>query len=79
MGFDRLGDAAGGVLIRRHLVLAPIYQNPTLLTLAIGCSAAALIFASRLNRGYIQTLERSLMNRALELDLTDVETRSRER
>ena len=48
------------------------------MTLAIGCSAAALMFASRLNRGYIQTLERSLMNRGVELDLSDAEDRSRE-
>ena len=27
----------------------------------------------RLNRGYIETLERNLLNRALELDLSDVE------
>ena len=73
VGFDRLGDAAGGVLIRTALILAPVYQHPTLVMLAIGCSSAALVFASRLNRGYIQTLERSLMNRAVELDLTDAE------
>jgi hypothetical protein len=73
VGFDRLGDAAGGVLIRGALLLAPFYQLSTLVTLAIGCSSAALVFASRLNRGYIKTLERSLMNRAVELDLTDVE------
>ena len=64
VGFDRLGDAAGGGLIRGALLLAPVYQNPALLTLATGCSGAALVFASRLNRGYIQTLERSLLNRA---------------
>jgi AAA family ATP:ADP antiporter len=73
VGFDRVGDAAGGGLIRGTLMLAPVYQNAALLVLAIACSAAALIFASRLNRGYIQTLERSLMNRALELDLAEVE------
>lgn len=73
VGFDRLGDAVGGILIRAALILAPIYQHPTLVTLAMGCSAIALVFASRLNRGYIQTLERSLMNRGVELDLTDTE------
>ena len=40
---------------------------------AIACSAAALVVARRLNRGYIETLERNLLNRALELDLSDVE------
>ena len=73
VGFDRLGDAVGGGLIRSTLMLAPIYQNSSLLWLAVGCSAAALVFASRLNRGYIHTLERSLMNRALEVDLSEVE------
>jgi len=36
------------------LMLAPVYQNGTLLVLAMGCSAAALLFASRLSRGYIR-------------------------
>jgi len=31
------------------------------------------VAASRLNRGYIDTLEKSLLNRAVELDLSDVE------
>ena len=35
--------------------------------------ASRLLLARRLNRGYIQTLERSLLNRALELDFSDVE------
>jgi hypothetical protein len=73
VGFDRLGDAMGGALVRLALVLAPLYQTTTILLLAVGCSVAALVVASRLNRGYIQTLERSLLNRALELDLSEVE------
>ena len=39
----------------------------------MACSAAAMLAASRLNRGYIDTLEKSLLNRAVELDLSDVE------
>ncbi len=39
----------------------------------MGCSVAAMLAASRLNRGYIATLEKSLLNRAVELDLADVE------
>lgn len=73
VGVDRVGDAAGGALIRATWLLAPIYQNAALLALAIACSTAAVIYASRLNRGYIHTLERSLMNRALEIDLADVQ------
>ncbi len=73
VGFDRMGDAVGGGLIRGTWLLAPVYQNAALLILAILCSGAAIVFASRLNRGYIQTLERSLMNRALEIDLSEVD------
>ena len=46
-------------------------QHVTILAATLACSAAAIVVASRLTRGYIQTLERSLMNRALELDLSD--------
>ena len=41
----------------------------------MACSAVAVLIASRLNRGYIQTLERSLLERAVELDLSDVRRR----
>src|SRR5581483_4735607 len=60
VGFDRLGDAVGGGLVRLALMLAPLSaQYPTILVLAILCSAIAIVAASSLNRGYIQTLERS--------------------
>jgi hypothetical protein len=74
VGFDRLGDAAGGGIIRVLIVaLPPMLQSTAILTAAILCSIAALAIATRLNRGYIQTLERSLLNRAVELELGDVE------
>jgi AAA family ATP:ADP antiporter len=74
VGFDRLGDAVGGGIIRLLLVvLAPARQAAAILAGAILCSAAALAVATRLNRGYIQTLERSLLNRGIELELEDVE------
>ena len=75
VGFDRLGDAVGGGIIRVLIVLLPpVQQAPAIL------DRRDRLFASprsssrrRLNRGYIQTLERSLLNRAVELDLGDVE------
>ena len=74
VGFDRLGDALGGGVLRMVLMLAPVAsQSSAILALAIACSGAALVAASRLNRGYVQTLERSLLNRAVELDLSEVE------
>jgi hypothetical protein len=73
VGFDRLGDAVGGGLIRLLILLPLAQQSNALLGTAIVCSLFALIVASRLNQGYIVTLERSLINRAVELDLNDVE------
>jgi AAA family ATP:ADP antiporter len=73
VGFDRLGDAVGGGLVRIALLLAPAYQIRAILYLAILCAAAGLFVASRLHRGYIHALERSLVNRGLELELSDVE------
>jgi ATP:ADP antiporter, AAA family len=73
VGFDRLGDAVGGGLIR-VLILLPMAQQETVILLAaVGCSGAALVVARQLNQGYIHTLERNLINRAVELDLGDVE------
>ena len=73
VAFDRLGDAVGGGMVRTVLLVAPAAQYSAILSLAMGCSAAAMFAASRLNRGYIDTLEKSLLNRAVELDLSDIE------
>lgn len=79
VGFDRLGDAVGGGVVRLLLMLAPARQYGAMMMGAMVCSAGALILATRLSRGYIQTLERNLRDRALELDLsetTDLTTRT---
>jgi hypothetical protein len=72
VGFDRLGDAVGGALVRVTLLLAA-GRTAAVLPVAIVCSALTLFVTRRLNRGYIDTLERSLVNRAVELDLSEAE------
>jgi hypothetical protein len=72
VGVDRFGDALGGGLIQAIIIMAPLQQYSILLLLIVGCSAVAAIVASRLNRGYVRTLERSLLDRALEIDLSEV-------
>jgi hypothetical protein len=72
VGFDRLGDAVGGTLVRVSLTLAPGRTVP-ILALGGACAALTLLVTRRLNRGYIQTLERSLVDRAVELELREVE------
>ena len=62
VGFDRLGDGVGGGLVRLCVVLLPAAQSSAILSLAILCSAGALIAASRLNRGYLGRLAHSLVD-----------------
>jgi HEAT repeat protein len=73
VGVDRLGETSGGVVVQLALIFAPVRPDVAILLLAVGCSVGALVATRRLNRGYMQTLERSLLNRAVELDLADVE------
>jgi hypothetical protein len=73
VGVDRLGDAIGGGLIRLLILLPAARQYTAILGAAVVCAALALVVARRLNRGYIHTLERSLLHRAIELDLSNVE------
>ena len=64
VGVDRMGDAVGGTLVRLGVMLAPVGHVSVLLGLGIACSAGAIVVASRLNRVYVQTLERSLMRQS---------------
>jgi hypothetical protein len=73
VGFDRLGDAVGGGLVRLLILLPVTRQYTALLLAAVAISLLAIVVARRLSTGYIQTLERSLLDRAVELDLSDVE------
>jgi len=76
VGFDRIGDALGGGAVRFVLTIAPQLQYSAILFLTLLGSAATAAVASRLNRGYVQTLERNLRGRAIELDLTDIQDRT---
>jgi ATP:ADP antiporter, AAA family len=73
VGVDRFGDALGGGVVQMVILLAPAAQYNIILFATIACSAAALVVASRLNQGYVHTLERSLLHRAVELDLSEIE------
>ncbi len=72
VGFDKLGDAAGAGLVRLTQSIAFASQYGAVLVAAVVCSALALVVSTRLRRGYVESLERSLQNRAVELDLTEV-------
>ncbi len=73
VGFDRLGDALGGGLIRLMLLLGPAVAHSAILVLSIVLAFLGLLVASRLNRGYIVSLEKNLLNRKVELDISEAE------
>jgi hypothetical protein len=70
VAFDRLGDAAGGGLVRLAVLLPPAAVASTILALAIAASAGAIVFASRLNRWYIRLLEKSLVKQGDGIDVS---------
>jgi len=76
VGADRLGDAAASGIIPLVLLAPAAFQRPALIWIGIACSALAIVLASRLTRGYIQALEKNLLDRAVDLDLPDVEDRT---
>ena len=76
VGFDRVGDAIGGCLVRLMLLFAPAVQANAILFLGVAGSAAAIAAASRLKNGYMQTLESSLLHRADGAGVLDSNERS---
>lgn len=71
VGFDRFGDALGGALIRGVLGFAPALVVPILSMALVLISLLALIASLGLRRGYVRALERRLLSRAAELELSD--------
>jgi hypothetical protein len=72
VGADRVGDAVGSAGVSLMLVLAPGRYGP-ILALACGVSVLAVFLAARLRGGYLHALEKSLVDRAIELDPSLVE------
>ncbi len=73
VGVNRLGDLFGGGIIRIILFVAPAAALSLVLWLAIALAAAALWLSTRLSQGYIQSLEKNLLNRAVELNIADIQ------
>ncbi|MEE8409377.1 MAG: MFS transporter, partial [Myxococcota bacterium] len=69
VGFDRLGDAVGGGLIRAVLFAVPAMATNILIVIGVGLAGVALLVVRRLHKGYVRALESSLMTRAAELRL----------
>ncbi len=72
VGFERLGDALGGVVVLMVLFVLPESPNAALLLLASTLGIVGIFVTRRLQKGYISTLERSLRDRAVEMNLSEI-------
>ena len=71
VGFDRAGDLVGAGLA--GILVGTAASHSIILAVALMAAVTALVVARRVTRGYIQTLERSLLDQAVLLDLTEIE------
>jgi ATP:ADP antiporter, AAA family len=69
VGVDRTGDIVSNGLIT---ALALSGDGTLLVGVATGCAAVALVVANRLKRGYTESLAKSLLDHAVEIDLSEV-------
>jgi AAA family ATP:ADP antiporter len=76
VGVDRIGDIVGAAITQRLLWIPQPGQTTLLLALAMACAGLAVAGGRRLARGYADTLEKSLLGRAVELDLSDIDERT---
>jgi ATP/ADP translocase len=74
---DRFGDGLGGGFAQVMLFYGGSLANPLMLGTAAAASAISFILAGRLNHAYVESLERSLAQHAIDLDLSDEDSASR--
>ncbi len=72
VGADRLGDALGAGITQAFLWMGAETASNRILLTVTGLASIAFVLALRLDRGYVQALEQSLMHRAVELDIDEV-------
>ncbi len=73
VGSDRMGDALGAGTLQLLLWLGPATARPQILAIAVGLAAISAWIASRMDKAYLQVLERGLLSRAVELDVAEVQ------
>lgn len=69
VGGERLGDLAGGGIVKLILFALPALAISVLMAVAICLGGLGVLVARRLHRGYTHTLERSLVARAEATDI----------
>jgi len=69
---DKAGALVGSALVALTLAVAPARAESLIFVLAVAVSLAALALSPPLHRGYVQTLEQSLLAGRVRLDDVDV-------
>lgn len=70
---ERLADMLGGGITKLVLLVAPATAYSLLLALALALVAVAVALTVSIHRGYVAALRASLENRAIDLDLDEVQ------
>lgn len=68
--FDRLGDVLGGAASQLFLTLGGAFAVKGILLVAVGVAGAALFVTRQLEKLYVRVLEKGLVERAIELDVS---------
>lgn len=72
VGAVRVGDLFAAGLVQLALIAFGAHATSAMLVMAIGCAAAFIMLVFSLHAGYVATLERNLLSRAVQLDMDDV-------
>jgi AAA family ATP:ADP antiporter len=73
VGYERAGDALGGAIVTALLAMALAAPVRALLWIAAALSGLAVAVALRIHRGYVATLESSLLAGDIALDAHDAQ------
>jgi ATP:ADP antiporter, AAA family len=72
VGFERIGDMFGGVLITLLLLAGSRVALSSMLTIAALTGLIGLWISRRLHHGYVKALETNLMNQSIHIDISDI-------
>jgi len=76
VGADRAGDGLGAAVLAVTLGIAGASAERAILALSVGASAAAIVIAVRLHRGYVDALARGLQRGTVEADTEAMDDRT---
>jgi ATP/ADP translocase len=73
VAFDRAGDALGGALVQLFLWIGASFITSELLGVALALAAVGLSISLKLDGAYSGLVQQRLVDRAVELDLADIQ------